>query len=104
MGSDSATAQKDAADVYKLEEKLAGASMTRVEMRDPYNIYHKFALADLNKETPGVDWKGVFTDMKIQGQDSCIVGQPKFFAVIANELKTTPLPVWKKYLPTHMVI
>ncbi len=104
MGSDSATAKKDAADEYKLEEKLAAASMTRVEMRDPYNVYHKFALADLNKQTPGVDWKGVFTDLKIQGQDSCIVGQPKFFATVAKELKGTPLPVWKKYLQTQMAM
>jgi putative endopeptidase len=104
MGSDSATAKKDAEDEYKLEEKLAGASMTRVEMRDPYNVYHKFALADLNKQTPGVDWVSIFTDLKIQGQDSCIVGQPKFFATIAKELKATPLTVWKKYLQTQMVM
>lgn len=104
MGSDSATAAKDAADEYKLEEKLAAASMTRVEMRNPYNVYHKFALADLNKQTPGVDWMSTFNDLKIKGQDSCIVGQPKFFAVIARELKTTPIPVWKRYLQTQMVI
>ncbi len=104
MGSDSATAQKDAADEYKLEEKLAAASMTRVEMRDPYNVYHKFALADLNKQTAGVDWANVFADLKIQGQDSCIVGQPKFFATAAKELKATPLTVWKKYLQTQMAM
>jgi putative endopeptidase len=104
MGKDSATAKTDAAAVYALEEKLAGASMTRVEMRDPYRLYNKFSVADLNTQTPGVDWKGVFTDMKIQGQDSCLVAQPKFFAEVAKQLKATPLPVWKNYLQSQMVM
>jgi putative endopeptidase len=104
MGEDSATAKKDAAETYKLETALAGASMTRVEMRDPYNLYHKFNIEGLNQQTPGVDWKSVFADLKLTGQDSCIVGQPKFFAEIARQLKATPLPVWKKYLQVQMVM
>jgi putative endopeptidase len=104
MGKDSATAKTDAAGVYALEEKLAGASMTRVEMRDPYAVYHKFSIASLNSLTPGVNWEGVFTDLKIQGTDSCLVAQPKFFAEVAKQLKATPVPVWKNYLQTQMVM
>jgi len=102
MGDSSAA--KDAADEYKLEELLAGASMTRVEQRDPYNVYHKLSIAGLNATTPGVDWKGVFSDLKIVNQDSCIVGQPNYFAEIAKQLKATPLATWKKYLQTQMVM
>ncbi|MEO6831391.1 MAG: M13 family metallopeptidase [Chitinophagaceae bacterium] len=102
MGDSNATA--DAAAEYKLEETLAAASMTKVEQRDPYNVYHKMSISSLNTATPGVDWKGVFTDLKITNQDSCIVGQPKFFAEIAKQLKATPLPVWKNYLKTQMVM
>ncbi len=36
MGDDQITSEKDAADIYNLEESLAIASMTRVEMRYPY--------------------------------------------------------------------
>jgi putative endopeptidase len=104
MGEDSVTAKADAAAEYKLEESLASASMTRVEMRDPYKVYHKFSVDELNTKTPGIDWKATFTDLKITGQDSCIVGQPQFFAAIAKQLKATPLPVWKKYLQAQMVI
>jgi putative endopeptidase len=104
MGDDSATAKKNAAEEYKLEEKLAAASMTRVEMRDPYNVYHKYSLAAIGKETPGIDWAGMMQAMKIQGQDSILVGQPKFFATVAKELKSTPLPVWKRYLQTQMTM
>src|ERR1043165_9107438 len=60
MGEDEATATKDAADIYKLESALANASMTRVEMRDPYKLYNKFNLDGANKLTPGMDWKTLF--------------------------------------------
>ncbi|MBS1614657.1 MAG: M13 family metallopeptidase [Bacteroidetes bacterium] len=104
LGDDSTAAQKNAAEEYNLEEKLAAASMTRVEMRDPYNVYHKFSLDAINKLTPGIDWAGMLNEMKIKGVDSVLVAQPKFFAVVAKELKATPLPVWKRYLQTQMTM
>ncbi len=103
MGEDEATATKDAADIYNLEEKLAGASMTRVEMRDPYKLYNKFSIDGLNKLTPGTDWHNVMQNMKIGNQDSVIVGMPQFFAEVNKQLKATPLDVWKKYLKFHTV-
>lgn len=102
MGDSNAAA--NAAAEYKLEETLAAASMTKVEQRNPYNVYHKMSISNLNAATPGVDWKGVFNDLKITNQDSCIVGQPKYFAEVAKQLKATPLPVWKNYLKTQMVM
>ncbi len=104
MGSDSATAKKDAAAVYSLEEKLAAASMTRVEMRDPYKVYHKFSLSAISKQTPGIDWASMMSALKVQGQDTVLVAQPGFFAAVARELKATPLPVWKQYLKTQMTM
>ncbi|MBS1774371.1 MAG: M13 family metallopeptidase [Bacteroidetes bacterium] len=103
MGEDEATATKDAADIYKLEEALAAASMTRVEMRDPYKLYNKFNFDGFNKTTPGIDWKMMFADMKVTGQDSFIVATPKFFAEVSKQLKATPVEVWKKYLKFHNV-
>ena len=104
MGEDGNTASKDAADVFAFEEKLANASMTRTEMRDPYKTYHKYTIASLNTDAPGTDWKGLFTDLKAGGQETCLVGQPLFFAAVVREMKETPLPVWKKYLQAHMVL
>lgn len=102
MGEDEASAQKDAAAIYSLEEKLAKASMTRVEMRDPYKLYNKFQVDGFSAKTPGINWKSVLGQMKINGQDSLIVGQPAFFAEISKQLKATPLDVWKKYLKFHL--
>ncbi len=104
MGEDVATAKKDAVDEFKLETALAGASMTRVEMRDPYKLYNKFNVDGITMQTPGMDWKTMLTGLKVTGQDSVIVGMPKYFAEIARQLKATPIPVWKKYLQLQMAM
>lgn len=103
MGNDSATAKKDAADIYKLETALAGASMTRVEMRDPYKLYNKYNAESMNKLTPGMDWNMILKNLKANPNDSFLVGQPKFFQEVSKQLKATPIDVWKKYMKFHAV-
>jgi putative endopeptidase len=97
-----ADAQKAAENVYTLETKLAAASMTRVEMRNPYNVYNKSDLRSLEKST-GLPWTNLFRDLKVGGEDTCIVGQPAFFKEIGNQLKATPVGTWKQYLTFHLV-
>jgi putative endopeptidase len=50
-----------------------------------------------------MDWKELMTKLKVSGQDSLIVGQPKFFAEVGKQLSATPVDTWKKYLKFHMV-
>ncbi|MBC7554529.1 MAG: M13 family peptidase, partial [Taibaiella sp.] len=95
MGEDSATAKKDAADIYKLEYTLAGASNTRVQMRDPIKLYNKYNLEGIGKLTPGLDWKMLFSNLKVTGEDSVLVAVPKFFTEVGKQLKATPVEVWK---------
>jgi putative endopeptidase len=102
-GLDSATAAKDANDIYNLELKLASASLSRVEMRDPLKLYNKFTVDEMAKMTPGLDWRKLFSDLQVGGQDSMIVATPNFFKEVAAQMKATPLEVWKKYLKFHMV-
>lgn len=103
MGMDDATADKTAADIYALEEKLAAASLTRTEMRDPYKLYNKFSIEGLNKITPGMDWNIILADMKVTGEDSMIVGMPAFMTEVSKQVKSTPIGVWKNYLKFHIV-
>ena len=103
MGSDKAAAEKEAEAIYNLELALAGASMTRVEMRDPYLQYNKFNIAGIDQLTPGLEWKSLLGQLKVNGQDSLIVGVPKFFTEVSAQLKATPLETWKMYLKFHLV-
>ncbi|MDR3681825.1 MAG: M13 family metallopeptidase [Flavipsychrobacter sp.] len=102
-GETEAEATKNGADIYKLETSLANASMTRLDMRDPYKTYNKFSIAGINKKTPGMDWRALLTDLRVTGQDSVLVGMPDFFTRMAAQIKETPVSVWKEYLKFHLV-
>src|SRR5436189_1167124 len=82
---------------------LASASLTRVERRDPYNIYHKMKVADLQKITPSFDWSAYLTKSGLPKTDMINVTQPKFFEAVEHEVTSVPLPQWKAYLRWHAV-
>ena len=103
IGEDMVTANKDAEDVYSLELSLATASMRANDMRDPYNVYHKYNVNAMEKVAPGLDWKKLMTGLNIKNQDTILVSQPAFFAGVATDLKTFPIDVWKKYLKFSLV-
>jgi putative endopeptidase len=102
-GSNSTDASKSADAIIALETKFADAQMSRVEMRDPYKTYNKFSVADLNKTTPLLDWTSLMAKMKVTGEDSILVGNPKFMVVANNLLKTTPIADWKTYLKWNVL-
>lgn len=102
-GQDEATAAKNAAAVFNIENKLAAASMYPAEMRDPQKLYNKFSLADINKKTPNIDWVKLFDKLSFKGQDSLLVSNPKYYSVLSAELKATPIEDWKQYLSFHLL-
>lgn len=103
MGQDKTTAQKNAADIYKLELALAGASLSRVEMRDPNKLYNKYDAATITRMTPGLDWKEMLTALKVGQADTVIISNPAFYTQIGKQLKATPVDTWKMYLKFHLV-
>ncbi len=60
LGETKAQAKKDAQSVMAIETAMAKASLTRVERRDPYKVYHKMKVAELQKLTPSFDWSAYF--------------------------------------------
>lgn len=103
MGDDDQLAGTHATQVMALETALAEASMTRVEMRDPYKTYNKMSVKDLAGKMQTIGWSSLMTDLAVPGQDSIIIGQPGFFDVLNKQLSATPLDVWKAYLKVHLL-
>src|SRR5215831_105612 len=93
----------DAKTVMDIETALARASLTRVERRNPYNLYHKMALADLAKLAPSLNWRKYFQDCGLSNVATVNVFEPAFFQAVDTELKTVPLAKWKTYLRWHAV-
>lgn len=98
-GEPATTAKQKAKAVYDLESKLAKAQMARVEMRDPYKTYNKFALKDLTAKTPAFNWPNTLTKLGVSiPQDSVLVNSPKFMATADSLLTRLPISDWQTYL------
>ena len=96
-------ADKRAAAVYALEEKLAATHWTRVQNRDPQKTYNKMTIAELQKLAPGIDWKPWLKAVGIAGEASVNVNQPTAIAGTSLLVKSEPVAVWKDYLTLHVL-
>jgi len=96
-------ADKRAAAVYALEEKIAAAHWTRLQNRDQQKIYNKMTTAELQKAAPGIDWKPWLKAVGFAGQPSINVAQPPAIKALAALVKSQPLAVWKDYLTVRTV-
>jgi len=103
LGDQRAKADADAKTILNLETKLAEASLTRVERRDPEKTYHKMNRGQLRKMTPNFSWESYFREIGYPGIQTVDVSAPKFFETVSQELKAEPLPAWKTYLRWHLV-
>ena len=102
-GSDSVGAVKSAGDVLQLETTLAKASRRLEDLRDPYANYNKYAVTDLNKLMPDIDWQWYASAFGFNKLDTVVIGQPEYFKELNAQLKKTPIDVWKKYMLFHLL-
>ncbi|HEY0544213.1 MAG TPA: M13 family metallopeptidase [Pyrinomonadaceae bacterium] len=103
MGDDSAKAANEANTVMAIETKLAEASMTNVEQRDPVKTYNKMTLAQLQELNKNFSWQAYFKDINEPGIMELNVMQPDFFRALDRELAATSLEDWKTYLRWQLV-
>ncbi len=89
--------------ILALETKLAEASMTQVEQRDPDATYNRMGPAELARLTPNFSWTAYFRDLGAPGIAAVNIGQPKFFETASRLVKSAPLEDWKSYLRWHTV-
>ncbi|WP_310394681.1 M13 family metallopeptidase [Hymenobacter sp.] len=103
LGDAPAGAQRNAATVERLETRLAKASRTRVELRDPQANYNKLTVAAAQQRYPALDPRKLLADMQLGKAQEIILGQPAFFDEVDDVLKTEPLADLKTYLRWHLV-
>jgi putative endopeptidase len=102
IGEKPAQAAADAKTVMKFETDLAGASMTKTEMRDPQKVYHHMTIDELKKLAPDISWDAYLGSIGFPGIASFNVAQPDFFTKLDGMAKSVPLPQWKTYLRWHL--
>lgn len=103
FGSTQLDAGKASEDIFQLEKALAESSMTRVERRNPANVYHRLEKAGLQKLTPELNWKQYFTALGYPKVEEINVRTPVFFADLNKLVIATPLDKVKTYLRWHLL-
>ncbi len=103
LGEDSASATQDAETIYAMEKEMAGFSMSMLDQRDPYKVYNKMDLEQLNKLAPQYKWTAYFKTIGANDPGDFIVAQPEFIKNMAAMLNEKPLADWKQYLKYHTV-
>ena len=103
LGDSGAAASAEAKTVMAMETALAQASLTRVEKRQPRNLFHKMTRAQLAALAPAFAWDRYLEAMGEGALASLNVTEPEFFRQLAVQLRTRPLEDWKTYLRWHLV-
>lgn len=105
LAGDSPEAARKASEaILGFETKLARASRTIVERRDPEKNYNKFDRTALGKIAPKLDWEGFFRKIELPAAEkNLLVGQPEFFTALSGFLESEPLDTWRAYLRWHVL-
>ena len=86
--------------VFAVEKSLAASSKLPAELRDRLANYNKMPAADLAAKLPAFPLALYLSERGITGPAAAdlIVGQPKFFEGLQEQLAVRPLTDWKVYL------
>ena len=86
-------------DVIRIETRLAQASKSMTELRDPEANYHKMSYDQLKKDFAGIDWDAYLHIFGISGLKDVIVGQPEAIHEVEKILaEETPEALQNVYL------
>ncbi|HWH42254.1 MAG TPA: M13 family metallopeptidase [Usitatibacter sp.] len=102
LGDGPQAAARNAGTVMEMETALARASLTRVEKRDPYNLFHKMDGKAVRALTPAFDWDGYLGPLGLSGVDTFNLTEPGFFKAFDREIENRSLDDIKTYLRWHM--
>ena len=102
-GDQEKLAKEKAAVIMRIETRLAEASLTQVELRDPAKIYHVMDLKQLDKLTPNFSWAKYLTGMGLKDVNSLNMAMPKFMQAADKAFTEYSLDDWKVYLSWHLL-
>ncbi len=103
LGETPTQATAHAKTVMALETRLAKASMSMEELRDPNAVYHKMTPATLAKLAPGLAWNAYFRALGLGPVDKLLVRQPKFFKELGRMAQRVPATQWQAYLRWNLI-
>ena len=103
LGDQPRQAVTEAQNVLEVENALARASMSSIDLRDPAKIYHPMKLTELERITPGIAWQAYFHAVGAPPFTVVDVQQPEYIEVMAKVIADEPLSALRSYLRLHAV-
>jgi putative endopeptidase len=103
LGDAPEVAKQEAETVMRMETALARASLTRVESREPHNLFHKMNAQQLEVLTPAFDWGVYLKRIGMVNLDVFNVTEPKFYTAFNTALSADSLADIKTYLRWHVL-
>jgi endothelin-converting enzyme/putative endopeptidase len=103
LGDSPQKAKAGADAVMRIETALAKASLTRVDRRDPYKVYHHTEPGTLKSLMPSFDWDGYFAGVGGRPGAWLNVSEPAFFKELGARLNAEPISDLKTYLRWGLV-
>ncbi len=89
--------------IMKIETQLATAAYPREKLREPMNNYHKITVAELQKNSPAIDWKTFFNTLGLKDINDLNLSQPEPLAEVSKVILSYPLQDIKYYLDWNTI-
>jgi putative endopeptidase len=103
LGENETASAQCAQKIMSLETRLAKASMSRLERRDPIKTYNKKTTKELIDMSPAFDWQGYFKAAGVGDPGEININQPIFVREISVLIKEIPVEDWKIYLKWNLI-
>jgi endothelin-converting enzyme/putative endopeptidase len=103
LGDTDTAAATHAAQVMAIETALAKSMLTRVEMRDPHNLAHKFNRAQLKSLAPSIDWDPFLRALGEDKVQTLNVTEPVFYKALEKELHARGIDEWKNFVRWNLI-
>lgn len=102
-GDEPEEARARAEKVMALETRLAKASMTRLERRDPIKTYNKRSFEKFEELSPAFAWNDFFAGIELETPDELNVRMPDFYKEVSLMMDEIPVEDWKAYLKWNVL-
>ncbi len=103
VAADSTAAEAQANAVFELEHRLAQATRSAAEMRDPERNYNRMSLDSLCNAFSGIDWKVYFAQQGMREIKAVSVGQPETLHEVEAIWNETPVGVLQDYISWQLI-
>ena len=97
LGDDPAAAASASQQIMAIETKLAEASLTNIELRDPKSYYNVVTIKEADAKTPHFSWTTYFQDLGLPQLTTFSYAHPKFFNTMDSLMANLPMDQWKQY-------